>query len=203
MIVKKKIILFDLDGVLINSKQNMFKSWKKVQKKHSVEVKFIKYFENIGIPFREILKKLKINKDIKEIEKTYKQESLNNLNNIKIFSGVINLLKYLKKKKIKVGIVTSKDKERTLKIIKKFKVDFNIIVCPSKNLRGKPYPDQINKALSKFSDNKKYICYVGDTKVDSIAAKRAGIDFIFASYGYGSGKYKVAIKKIIYLKKFI
>ena len=203
MIIKKKIILFDLDGVLINSKQNMLKSWKKVQKKHSLDVKFIKYFKNIGIPFRDILKKLKIYKNIKEIEKTYKQESLNNLNDIKIFAGVINFLKYLKKKKIKIGIVTSKDKERTLKIIKKLKVDFNIIVCPSKNLRGKPYPDQINKALNKFSDNKKYICYVGDTKVDSIAAKKAGIDFVFASYGYGSGKYKEVIKKISHLKKFI
>lgn len=203
MIRKKKIILFDLDGVLINSKQNMLKSWKKVQKKHSLDVKFINYFKNIGIPFRDILKKLKIYKNIKEIEKTYKQESLNNLNDIKIFAGVINFLKYLKKKKIKIGIVTSKDKERTLKIIKKLKVNFNIIVCPSKNLRGKPYPDQINKALNKFSDNKKYICYVGDTKVDSIAAKKAGIDFVFASYGYGSGKYKEVIKKISHLKKFI
>ena len=203
MIRKKKIILFDLDGVLINSKQNMLKSWKKVQKKHSLDVKFINYFKNIGIPFRDILKKLKIYKNIKEIEKTYKQESLNNLNDIKIFAGVINFLKYLKNKKIKIGIVTSKDKERTLKIIKKLKVNFNIIVCPSKNLRGKPYPDQINKALNKFSDNKKYICYVGDTKVDSIAAKKAGIDFVFASYGYGSGKYKEVIKKISHLKKFI
>jgi HAD superfamily hydrolase (TIGR01662 family) len=203
MIIKKKVILFDLDGVLINSKQNMLKSWKKVQKNHSVKVKFIRYFEKIGIPFRDILKKLKIDKNIKQIEKTYKKESLNNLDNIKIFSGAINLLRYIKKKGTKVGIVTSKDKERTLKIIKKLKVDFNIIVCPSKNLRGKPYPDQINKALKKFSENKKYICYVGDTKVDSIAAKRAGIDFIFASYGYGSGKYKKTIRKITDLKKFI
>jgi HAD superfamily hydrolase (TIGR01549 family) len=203
MITKKKIILFDLDGVLIDSKQNMLKSWKKVQKNHSIEVKFIRYFENIGIPFRDILKKLKIDKNIKQIEKTYKEESLNNLDNIKIFSGVINLLKYIKKKRIKIGIVTSKDKERTLKIIKKLKVDFNIIVCPSKYLRGKPYPDQINKALKKFSENKKYICYVGDTKVDSIAAKRAGVDFIFASYGYGSGTYKETIRKVTDLKKFI
>ena len=87
--------------------------------------------------------------------------------------------------------------------VEKLKVNFDIIVCPSKNLRGKPYPDQINKALNKFSDNKKYICYVGDTKVDSIAAKKAGIDFVFASYGYGSGKYKEVIKKISHLKKFI
>ncbi len=203
MIEKKRIILFDLDGVLISSKSNMLAAWKKVQKKHSIKVKFEDYFQNIGIPFQDILKKIKIKRDNMEIEKTYKNMSVKNLSKIKIFPGVINILRYLKKKKIKIGIVTSKDRERTLKIIKKLKVDFNIIVCPSKNLRGKPYPDQINKALKKFSENKKHVCYVGDTKVDSIAAKRAGIDFIFASYGYGSGKYKVKIKNITSLKKFI
>ena len=181
----------------------MLGAWKKVQKKHSVKIKFEKYFQNIGMLFSDILKKIKIKKNIKQIEKTYKEESFKNLSKIKIFPGVINILKYLRKKKIKIGIVTSKDKQRTLKIVKKLKVDFDIIVCPSKNLRGKPYPDQINKALSKFYENKKHICYVGDTKVDSLAAKRAGVDFIFASYGYGSGKYKIKIKKISHLKKFI
>tara|TARA_B100000780_G_C20960649_1_gene383441 strand:+ start:12 stop:635 length:624 start_codon:yes stop_codon:yes gene_type:complete len=202
MITKKKIILFDLDGVLIDSKKNMLKAWKKVQKKHGIEIKFKKYFENIGLPFQDILKKIKIKKNIKEIEKTYKEESFKNLKKIKIFPGVIVFLRYLIKNKIKIGIVTSKDKERTLIIIKKLKVNFNIVVCPSKNLRGKPYPDQINKALKKFSENKKYACYVGDTKVDSIAAKRAGIDFIFASYGYGTGKYKVKINRLSYLKNY-
>ena len=203
MIIKKKIILFDLDGVLIDSKKNMFRAWKMVQKKHNIKTKFNKYFENIGIPFQEILKKLKIKKNIKKIEKTYKDESSKSLNQIKTFPGVINFLKNLKKNKIKIGIVTSKDKGRTLMITKKLQVNFNVIVCPSKKLRGKPYPDQINKALNKFSENKKYICYVGDTQIDSIAAKRAGVEFIFASYGYGSGRHKAKINKISELKKFL
>ena len=203
MISNKKVVLFDLDGVLIDSKNNMFHAWIKVQKKYGIKVGFKKYFENIGIPFQDILRKIKIIKNIKNIEKTYKEESIKNLKKIKVFPDVINSLKYFKKNKIKIGIVTSKDKERTLTIIKKLKVNFDIIVCPSKNLRGKPYPDQIKKALNKFSQNKKCICYVGDTKVDSIAAKRAGIDFIFASYGYGSGTYKFKIKKFLHLRKLL
>ncbi len=69
MITKKKIILFDLDGVLIDSKKNMLKAWKKVQKKHGIEIKFKKYFENIGLPFQDILKKNKNKKKYKRNRK--------------------------------------------------------------------------------------------------------------------------------------
>ena len=61
--MKKKILIFDLDGVLIDSKENMFLSWKQVQEKHNLkQIKFYDYFKNIGRPFNDILKILGIKK---------------------------------------------------------------------------------------------------------------------------------------------
>ena len=48
---KKKIYLFDLDGVLINSKKNMQVSWEAVNRKYDLKVSFKDYFKLIGMPF--------------------------------------------------------------------------------------------------------------------------------------------------------
>ena len=56
----KKLILFDLDGVLLNSKRNMELSWDAVCERHDVNVEFEDYFSNIGRPFKDILNILNI-----------------------------------------------------------------------------------------------------------------------------------------------
>ena len=59
---KKNLILFDLDGVLINSIKNMEISWDYCKKKYNLEIDFSSYKKFIGLPFNDILKNLKIRK---------------------------------------------------------------------------------------------------------------------------------------------
>ena len=54
---ESKLYLFDMDGVLFNTKLNMKKSWNNVRKKFKLHIKFENYFEHIGIPFEKILEK--------------------------------------------------------------------------------------------------------------------------------------------------
>ena len=55
--LKKKLLIFDLDGVLIDSKDNMKLAWTEVQKKYFLNnIAFENYFKEIGRPFIEILK---------------------------------------------------------------------------------------------------------------------------------------------------
>jgi beta-phosphoglucomutase-like phosphatase (HAD superfamily) len=57
-LMTKNLIIFDLDGVLFDSKKNMEISWNFVKKKYQLKIKFESYFQNIGMPFLNILKKL-------------------------------------------------------------------------------------------------------------------------------------------------
>ena len=206
MLKNIKLILFDLDGVLINSKQNMHLSWNAVLKKHKLKISFTKYFKNIGIPFKKILQKLGINKMLhNSIELTYSKNSIKYLNKIKLYPNTKKLINSLKKKGIKIGVVTSKDRKRTLKLVKKFRLNIKHISCPDSKLRGKPYPDQLLNILKKKKINAKEAIYVGDMKVDYHAALRAKISFIFASYGYGKKfpMYKYMISDLNNLLKYI
>ena len=183
----KTLYLFDLDGVIIDSKKNMRISWNSVNKKFGLNIPFKKYFFLIGRDFRDILKKLKIkNKDFNNIEKFFKKESIKNLNKCKLFPKVKLILNHLRKKKIKVGIVTSKDCLRTRKILRKFSLKFNEVRCSDNSSPGKPKPDKILSIIKKLKITKDKTVYVGDMMVDKLTAKNAGIDYIHALYGYSS-----------------
>ena len=68
---KTKIIIFDLDGVLIDSLKNMKFALNKTSIKLSLELNFEIYRKYLGLPFEEIMKKMKIKKGVKIIKKNY------------------------------------------------------------------------------------------------------------------------------------
>ena len=70
--MKKEIIGFDLDGVIINSLKNMESAWNYTCKKNNLNISFEKYKKLIGLPFTHILKKLKIKKNYKKIQQDYR-----------------------------------------------------------------------------------------------------------------------------------
>ena len=199
----KLAIILDLDGVLINSKKNMEISWNITKKKFNLKSNFNDYFKEIGKPFKDILKTLGIKKNLLKIEKNFNLESEKNFNKIKIYKNVNQTIKYLKKKKIIVGIFTSKNKSRTLKFVKKLKIKVDFIQCPESGYKGKPNPDLLIKIINKWNLRRSKCTYVGDTKVDLVAAKKAKINFVFARYGYKIGikNYKNSINSISEIKR--
>ena len=186
MLIEKKIIIFDLDGVLINSIKNMEISWNLVSKKFNLNVGFEDYKKHIGLPFELILKKLNIKKNIKKIKNSYSFYSKKNFKNVKIYPEVKKTLNYLKRKNYITAIITSKDRIRTNKIISllNLRSNFKYIYTPNKLIKLKPYPDQIYAILKKEKIKKKNCSYIGDMIVDAKFAKNAGVNFIFTTYGY-------------------
>ena len=201
---KKSFIIFDLDGVIFDSKKNMEFAWSKTSKNFNLNISFSKYFSKIGMPFLKILKSLGIKPDQK-IYRCFKQASLKKINLITPYKHVIKELRFLKKKKIKFSIVTSKDLKRSKFLLNKYKINPTSVHCPNKNFRGKPFPDQLLNSLKKNKIKAKDACFVGDTNIDFLAAKRAKIDFIFTKYGYGknSKSYKYNISNFRQIRNFI
>jgi phosphoglycolate phosphatase len=202
---KKKIIIFDFDGVIIDSKKNMFLSWSAVKKKLSTKISFKKYFNNIGIPFEKILRKIKFNKSFLEAKKIYEKTSEQNFGKIYLFEDVKKIINLLFKK-YTLCLVTSKSKKRTVKILKKFKIlkNFKHIYCPEDRFPPKPNPRVVKYLKKKYKLKNSQILIVGDTNHDKNFAKKANVDFLYASYGYGKlkSKYKIkSFKEIIFLIK--
>ena len=205
-LLRKKVLVFDLDGVLIDSKSNMRKSWIEVQRKFNLQhINFDQYFSKIGLPFYEILKKLGIKNNYKKIKKCYDSYSILYLSRIKFYPNVIKTLKYLDKAGFLICIVTSKDLFRSKIILKKHLNIFSIIQCPQKNLKGKPDADQINKVMRLLKVKPTDCIYIGDTKIDYLTSKNSKTDFLFAKWGYGKKTrgIKRVIKSISDIKKIV
>ena len=144
---KKKLIIFDFDGVLFNSLKNMEIAWKNVNLKFGLKIEFQEYIKNLGFHFQVILKNLGINSNRTQIQKYYNLISTYNIDKIQPYKNTLKTINKLKLKNIKIAICTSKDKIRTNFVIKKYNLEFDAIETISTNIKGKPNPDQILRII--------------------------------------------------------
>ena len=205
MPLRKKLIIFDLDGVLIDSVSNMRSALKKTALSLSIKLDFDLYKKYLGLPFENIMKNMGIKKDINKIKVNYAFFSKKTLSKIKIKKKHLNELEYLKQK-YNFAIFTSKDKVRTKIILNEYKF-FKHIVTSDDVLKGKPYPEGLFKILKKTKNNKKESIYIGDSIYDYKAAKNFGIKYLHAKWGYEkdlSDKVFInEISNILEIKKYL
>ena len=201
----KKLVLFDLDGVLLDSKRNMELSWFSVCEKYDLSVKFENYFVNIGRPFKDILNILNIKERQSDIEQTFDEVSTQLIHKVSFYNGVDSVLSQLSNMNIKTGIVTSKNTIKTQKILELLDFSFDIVQTPNNDLQGKPAPDHILYAMSELDMQTSDVLYIGDMDVDYEAAKRAKVDYFHASWGYGAclDEDTIKLKQILNLMDFI
>ena len=143
----------------------------------------------------KILKKIGITRDISIAKKIFRENSIKRFNLIKTYPDVKFTLKKLKENGCKLGLITSKERSRTSKLLKKFKLDFKYVQCPIIGKKGKPNPFLLNRMIKKSGIKKEYLLYW--RHYQTIFAKNSKINFIFCKYGYG----KINPKSVVKIKK--
>jgi HAD superfamily hydrolase (TIGR01549 family) len=182
--MKYQAVVFDMDGVLIDSKECMSLCWLKVQEKTGITIEFSNYFSKIGKPFKVILSELGLEQEYwSKIEKIYFQAQEEYLKEIKPYDGVEDMLIELRKNYV-LGLVTSKGSKAVDLILNKFGWNFSQVITPDNCARGKPYPDPLLyfTAFEQIPPNN--CIYIGDMFVDMKSAELAGFDFVRAGWGY-------------------
>lgn len=181
----KKLVVFDLDGVIIDSRDNMERSWAEVRSRLGIDIPFEAYFELIGRPFGDILSVLGLRSRLQEIEPVFRTTSSKNLNLIRFYPDAEKTMSGLVKMGLRLGIVTSKDALRTGAILALLPVKFATVQTPNDLYRGKPAPDHLLAAIAEANADPVETIYIGDMAADAEAARRAGVDYIHAAWGYG------------------
>lgn len=196
-------LIFDLDGVIVNTERNHFLAWKKIADDLGVnfsekENEFLK-----GISRRDSLNEIlklgnislndtKINDLLNQKNELYKS-SINNLNKSDILDGVEDLLEEAKNKNISLAIGSS-SKNATL-ILDKLRLTnyFNIIVDGSMVVKLKPSPQVFEKAASFMNLNPQECIVFEDSASGVQAAKDGGFKVI----GVGNKNIRVMSDKYL------
>ena len=178
-----KLVIFDLDGTLVDSDRTVIKILNTIRKDltlPALKLKNISFFLSLG--GEEMIKKIIGNElDAKKYLGIFRQRYLeDSLDNENLFDGVINYLKYLESKNIQMAIFTNKPKDLTEKTLKKHKVYdfFNYIVTSDDVEFKKPSPDGCYKIIKLSSIPPENIIMIGDSEVDQKAASLASIKFM-------------------------
>ena len=111
----------------------------------------------------------------------------NSLVSTKPYDGIIPMLEKLKKDGVKTAVVTNKMHEAAVDIVNLFFGELiDVTIGQIDGVAQKPQPDGIYSALEKLGVSKEKSVYVGDSEVDCITAKNAGIPCIGVTWGFRS-----------------
>lgn len=183
--MKYKIVIFDLDGVILSTDQLHYKAWKSLADKENI------YFdEKINNSLRGVNRVDSLKEILKRTTKTYTTEEFNNLMDYKnalyveslktltendVFEGVRETLKELKNNKILIAIgSSSKNAKNILKQIKLID-EFDYISDGNMITRGKPFPDVFLNVSNHFNINPEECLVVEDATSGIKAAKAANM----------------------------
>ena len=184
MIKGIKLILFDLDGTIVDSKDVIVESFVKAARIFGIRIDPEKVRKYIGYPIEEVVANSLIgsyNRKLIEEFINVRRRIMEELwpRRIKLYPDVKPALEKLSKKYI-LGIASSSVVERIYKFIRHLGVAsyFKVVSGRMEGIRGKPYPDVIIYAMNHCRVGPESTVYIGDAEIDCITARNANVRFI-------------------------
>jgi HAD superfamily hydrolase (TIGR01509 family) len=182
MKLKPKAILFDMDGVLVDS----FDSWL-FSLNSALEV-----FKHEKITRDEFTKKYwghDLYDNLKKMNLPLKVANFcnniygNSTDKIKIYKETKPTLEKLGK--YKKAIITNTPKDCAVRILKQFNIEkfFDFVMTSDDVIMGKPNPEIVLKACKRLKVEPKDVVLVGDTNSDVKAGRKAGCKVVGINVG--------------------
>ena len=186
-----KAIIFDLDGTLLDTLEDLTDSVNYILRKHGMperSIDEIRSFIGNGVPTL-IARSVPCNTDsetvkicVSEMMEYYKEHAEIKT---KPYDGITELLDELRKRNIPAAVVTNKAEEAAkIRCNAKFGDVFDLVIGDNGKDKLKPAPDNVFRALKKLNLEKNEVLYVGDSDVDMITAKNAGLKSVGVTWGF-------------------
>jgi len=175
-----KAIIFDVDGVLIDSMRFQADAWVKTFKEIGINITREDIYELEGSNNKRLIKSI-FEEAGKEPEPWHleqlpeKKREVLEFDRIKPYEGIPDCLKALKRH-FKLALVSGSHTDTVNKVVNKyFSNCFDVIITGSDLERGKPDPDPYLKALEKLDLAKNECMVIENAPLGITAAKRAEI----------------------------
>ncbi len=189
----KKLIIFDLDGTLLNTIADLAHSTNFALESNGFpthEIEEYKYFVGNGINKlfeRALPEGEKSEENIAKVRNVFLVHyDRHNADHSRPYEGMVELLEQLQKKDIKLAVASNKYQAATEKLVPHFfpTVSFVAILGQREGINPKPDPTIVHDILSVANVTKEETLYVGDSNVDMQTAINSGVDACGVAWGF-------------------
>ena len=187
--MKIKMLIFDLDGTLLYTLEDLADSVNFALEKCNLEKRSldeIREFVGNGV-YKLIERAVGENKEkVTECFEIFKDHySKNSTNKTKPYNSAVETLKKLKKKNFKLAVLSNKPDDEVKKLSKLYFGDiFDISLGESVNFPKKPDPAALLNILKISDVSLDEAIFIGDSEVDIQTAKNAKMPCYSVSWGY-------------------
>lgn len=192
---KIKCAIFDLDGTLVNTIDDLAGACNQLIEKYNFDASWTtddykKFVGNgakllVSRAFDNSLDEDTLNERYFEFKQIYEKIKLDNAY---VYEGIVEQLEILKKKGIKLCVVTNKpDKAAKGMVEHIFGIDyFDFIIGCVDGVPTKPDPTTTRIAMERCGVKADQCIYFGDSEVDMKTAKNASVEAVGCSWGFRS-----------------
>ncbi|MFH0875472.1 MAG: HAD family phosphatase [archaeon] len=181
-----KCVIFDLDGVIVDTNPLHFEAWNSAFKsRYNKEIDKDKFSSSLGAKSEHVIKILSEDLSIKYIDITTllnkKSSFFNNMKKkIKLKRGVVKALDLIKENELKIALATGGKKTFIEYVFNRFSIGsyFDYYISGDDVKKAKPDPEIFLRCADYLKFDHKNCVVIEDSNLGIIAAKRAGMKVI-------------------------
>ena len=205
---KYKAVIFDLDGTLLNTLEDLKDSVNYALKRYDMpkrSLEDIRHFVGNGV--EKLVERAVPEGTEKEAgEKVFaafkEYYTLHCNDKTGPYPGISSLLADLKERGFQMAVVSNKLQEGVDALNEQyFKKFFSVAIGAREGIRKKPAPDTVLEALRILNISGQEAVYVGDSEVDIATAANARMDCITVAWGFRTRKEQEDAGATVFVEK--
>ena len=184
-----KGVVFDMDGVLVDSNRSWVELYKKVASQVGVSKNFSydEITQNFGekneIVLEGLVGKDRLAQAVSILEATITSDEW--IESLRATSNSLAVLDHLRQRGLKLALVSGNEERVVRRILTRLGMlsYFEILVCGDEVEHAKPDPEGLLKAIAGLGLSTSEVVYIGDASNDVKAARAAGVPVLVVLTG--------------------
>ncbi len=197
--MKYMIAIFDLDGTILNTLEDLADSTNYALKTCGYPERTMDEVRQfVGNGIRKLMERaVPEGTPVEEIDRVHEtftaHYKVHCADKTRPYDGIMELLQNLKKDGCKLAVVSNKADYGVQELCKQyFDGIFDFAVGEREGIRKKPAPDSVNEVLKTLGCSRDRAVYIGDSDVDIQTAANAQMDHIIVEWGFRDVPFLIA-----------
>ena len=196
--MKYELIVFDMDGTILDTLEDLKNSMNHTLRLHKMPERTLDEIRSfVGNGIRKLIERAVVNgtddAQIEVIHKDFMEHyEVHCADFTRPYDGVNDLIQELRCRGYKTAVVSNKAHDEVLDLCDQYFPDlFDLAIGERPEIAKKPAPDMVNLALEELQIPREKAVYIGDSDVDVATARNSALDMIAVDWGFRTREFLI------------